>query len=172
MRKIDNDLFFTCSLIELIGRTTRQKRKDVVNLMGEKIIRHIYHHADTLHCEPIAKNADYYIDFCHIPTGNFDNVATCKYTVPTYWDIGKVYARLIEDIRKDDLINALFQAYNSTVSDSISYYNSDFFYQPRDFIKEEFLAEINAEPEKTSSQAVVQSAENMAAGPVGQTGGE
>ena len=109
MKKNDSNLFYTCSLIELIGRTTRQKRKDVVNLMGEKIIRHIYHHADTLHCEPIAKIADYYIDFCHIPTGEFDNIASCKYSVPSYWEIGKVYARLIEDIQKDDVIFALIR---------------------------------------------------------------
>lgn len=152
MKKNDNNLFYTCSLIELIGRTARQKRKDVVNLMGEKIIRHIYHHADTLHCEPIAQTADYYIDFCRIPTGEFDNISSCKYTVPSYWDIGKVYARLIEDIRKDDVISALIRVYNSTVSDSISYYNSDFFYQPRDFIKEQFLSEENAVADKTSKK--------------------
>ena len=93
------------------------------------------HHADPLHCEPIAKIADYYIDFCHIPTGEFDNIASCKYTVPSYWDIGKVYARLIEDIQKDDVIFALIRVYNSTVSDSISYYNSEFFYQPRGVLR-------------------------------------
>jgi type I restriction enzyme S subunit len=155
MKKNDSNLFYTCSLIELIGRTTRQKRKDVVNLMGEKIIRHIYHHADTLHCEPIAKIADYYIDFCHIPTGEFDNIASCKYSVPSYWEIGKVYARLIEDIQKDDVIFALIRVYNSTVSDSISYYNSDFFYQPRGFIKEQFLSEENAVSGETSKKPAI-----------------
>ena len=144
MKNNNNSLFFTCSLIELIGRTVKQKRKDVVNLMGEEILGHIYHHADTLHCEPIAKIANYYIDFCHIPTGDFDNVASCKYTIPSYWDIGKVYARLIEDIQKDDAIVALIQVYNSPVSDAISYYNSDFFYQPRGFIKETFISDLPA----------------------------
>ena len=155
MKKNDSNLFYTCSLIELIGRTTRQKRKDVVKLMGEKTIRHIYHHADTLHCEPIAKIADYYIDFCHIPTGEFDNIASCKYSVPSYWEIGKVYARLIEDIQKDDVIFALIRVYNSTVSDSISYYNSDFFYQPRGFIKEQFLSEENAVSGETSKKPAI-----------------
>ena len=155
MKKNDSNLFYTCSLIELIGRSTRQKRKDVVKLMGEKTIRHIYHHADTLHCEPIAKIADYYIDFCHIPTGEFDNIASCKYSVPSYWEIGKVYARLIEDIQKDDVIFALIRVYNSTVSDSISYYNSDFFYQPRGFIKEQFLSEENAVSGETSKKPAI-----------------
>lgn len=145
MKIDDSALFFTCSLLELMGRITKQKPRDIVTLTGEKNLRHIYQHADTLHCEPIAKTADFYIDFCNIPVGNFDNVASCKYAVPTYWDIGKVYARLIEDIAEmsltpgQDVISLLSQVYNSSVSDSISNFNSDFFYQPRDYIKEFFL---------------------------------
>ncbi len=139
MKMNESDLFFTCSLIELIGRICRQKRKDIVCMMGEKIVRHIYRHAGTLHCEPIAKTADYYIEFCHLPTGDFDNVATCKYNVPSYWDIGKVYARLIEDVFQEDVIQTLFNVYASSISDAISNYNSDFFYQPRDYIREMFL---------------------------------
>lgn len=137
-------MFFTCSLLELMGRITHQKRKVVVNALGRKTVAHIYAHAETLHCEPIAKTADYFISFGNIPQGDFDNVTACKYNVPDYWTIGKVFARLIEDIRGDDLIEALFQVYNSPISDAISNYNSDFYYQPRDFLKEEY-AEYQAE---------------------------
>lgn len=141
MKTLDSDLFFTCSLIELIGRNTRQKRGAVVEMMGRKTVSHIYSHAPTLHCEPILKTAEAFIGFCEIPQGEFDNVAACKYTVPDYWTIGKVYARLVEDVRKDDdTIDALLRVYASPISDAISNYNSDFFYQPRDFIKEEFLS--------------------------------
>ncbi len=34
----DNDLFFTCSLIEYIARKTKNKRADVVNALGRKNI--------------------------------------------------------------------------------------------------------------------------------------
>ena len=71
--------------------------------------------------------------------GDFDNVATCRYAVPSYWDIGKVYARLIEDVLPEDAtepIGTLNEVYGSWISDSISNYNSDFFYQPRDYIRE------------------------------------
>ncbi len=32
----ENDLFFTCSLIDYIARKTKNKRADVVNASGEK----------------------------------------------------------------------------------------------------------------------------------------
>ena len=154
MKIDDSSLFFTCSLLELIGRTTRQKRNAVVNTLGKKVIGHIYASAGVLHCEPIAKTADYYIDFCHISAGDFDNVASCKYTVPTYWDIGKVYARLIEDVAGGDVIDTLFQVYNSVVCDMISNFNSDFFYQSRDYIKEYFIANGDSIEENCKKPAI------------------
>ncbi|MGN0182671.1 MAG: hypothetical protein ACI4DP_09745 [Candidatus Ornithomonoglobus sp.] len=138
--KNDNDLFFTCSLIEYIGRQQKQKRVDVVRMLGEKTIKRIYKYADVLHCEPIAKVADEFINLCNIPEGNYDNAAKCRYEVPDYWSIGKVYERLIEDVMEDDTVNTLFEVYYSWISDSISNYNSDFFYQPRDYIRECYFA--------------------------------
>ena len=138
--KDDNDLFYVCSLIEYIGREVKQKRKDVVNTMGETIIRRIYNHASVFHCEPIAKVADDFITMCNIATGDFDNVAMCRYNVPDYWDIGEVYKRLIEDVAEGDVINKLIEVYNSWISDAISNYNTDFFYQPRDYIRECYKA--------------------------------
>ncbi len=58
----------------------------------EVTIKHIYDFVDILHCELIAKVADEYIESCKLKTGNFDNIANCKYAVPSYWDIGRVYA--------------------------------------------------------------------------------
>lgn len=136
MFKNDNDLFFLCSLIEYIGRQQHQKRGTVVLALGEKVLRHIYSFADVLHCEPIAKTAYEFITSCNIPAGNFDNEAACRYDVPDYWTIGEVYERLIEDVCKDDLIQSLIEVYTSWIDESISNYNSDFYYQPRDYIRE------------------------------------
>lgn len=133
---INSDLFFTCSLIEYIGREKKIKRSEVVQRLGKEKISHIYKRADILHCEPIAKTADTFSELCEMPNGNFDNVASCKYTVPDYWTIGKVYTRLIEDVSSGDIIDTLCEVYNSKFSDAISNYNSDFFYQSREYIKE------------------------------------
>ena len=53
--KNNSALFYTCSLIEYIGREQKQKRDNVVKLLGREIIKRIYRYADIFHCEPIKK---------------------------------------------------------------------------------------------------------------------
>lgn len=133
--KNNNSLFFTCSLIEYIGRTVKQKRGDVVESLGKNRIERIYSYADVFHCEPIEKVAWEFIEDSNIGTGDFDNVALCEYTIPDYWDIGEVYERLIEDSYSDqDVVKGIWEVYHSWISDAISDYNTDFYYQPRDYI--------------------------------------
>ena len=96
--KNNSDLFYTCSLIEYIGRKQKQRRETVVKLLGQETIRRIYRYADVFHCEPIAKTADDFIHICNIPVGAYDNLEKAKYEIPDYWTIGEVYERLIEDV--------------------------------------------------------------------------
>ncbi len=140
MMKNDSALMYTCSLIEYIGRMQKLSRADVVKQLGRKNITRIYKYADVLHCEPIERVADEYITMAEMTQGTFDNVQKCKYEVPDYWAIGEVYERLIEDVMQEDVLETLWSVYESWISDSISNYNSDFFYQPRDYIRECYLA--------------------------------
>lgn len=89
--KNSNDLFFTCSLIEYIGRKTNNQRSVIVKALGEKRIRKIYELADVYHSDNIERVSDDFIEDGHITKGDFDNVGECKYAIPTHWDIGKVY---------------------------------------------------------------------------------
>ncbi|MDY4771769.1 MAG: hypothetical protein SO267_13750 [Lachnospiraceae bacterium] len=137
--KNNSDLFYTCSLIEFIGRQQKLKRSEVVQRLGIKIITRIYQYADVFHCEPIEKTADDFITRCNIPMGSFDNVADCRYSVPDYWTIGEVYERLIEDVSREDMehiMERLMDVYTSWIDDAISNYNTDFFYQSREYIHE------------------------------------
>jgi hypothetical protein len=137
--KNNSDLFYTCSLIEFIGRRQHLKRSEAVEYLGEDTISRIYHYADVFHCEPIEKTADDFIQKCNIPTGDFDNVAACRYTVPDYWTMGEVYERLIEDAAGEDedgIIRYLMQVYSSWMDAALSDYNTDFYYQSRDYIYE------------------------------------
>lgn len=137
--KNNSDLFYTCSLIEFIGRQQKLKRSEVVKRLGIKIITRIYQYADVFHCEPIEKTADDFITRCNIPMGSFDNVADCRYSVPDYWTIGEVYERLIEDVSREDMehiMERLMDVYTSWIDDAISNYNTDFFYQSREYIHE------------------------------------
>lgn len=140
MTKYDSALMYTCSLIEYIGRTQKLSRGDVVTLLGKEHVTRIYRYADVLHCEPIARVADEYTSMARLPFGDYDNVKRCRYEVPDYWDIGEVYERLIEDVSQGDHLQTLFEVYGSWISEAISNYNSDFFYQPRDYIRECYLA--------------------------------
>lgn len=127
----NNDLFFTCSLIDYIARKTHNKRSYVVDQLGHERLEKIYDLADVYHSDNIDTVSDTFIKEAQIETGNFDNVSACKYAVPSYWDIGKVYKRLILGIAKIkdiSIIEALFKAYHSFVSDLIDNYNSSFYY--------------------------------------------
>ncbi len=134
----DSNLFFTCSLIEFIGRERKLVRRDVVSALGQGNLRRIYSHADVLHCEPIAAVAGAYVELAGIGTDDFDNVAAARYLVPDYWAIGDVFARLIEDVcpGEAEVVPTLEAVYASWISDAISNYNTDFYYQPRDYIAE------------------------------------
>ncbi len=129
--KKENDLFFTCSLIDYIARKTKNERSYVVNQLGKENIKKIYDLADVYHCDNIEDVSDSFIEKANIVVGTFDNVGQAKYAVPSYWDIGKVYKRLILGISKEtnkSVVDSIFEAYNSFVSGKIDNYNSSFYY--------------------------------------------
>lgn len=135
MEKNNSALFYTCSLIEYIGRKTKNNRIDVINSLGKKDIKRIYKYADVFHCEPIVKIADEFIQKGNIQNGTFDNVLNCKYNVPDYWDIGEVFERLIEDCYGEiDVIKGIFEVYGSWLAEKILNFNSDLYYQSREYI--------------------------------------
>ena len=137
--KKDNDLFFTCSLIEYISRKTKNIRADVVNKLGKTRISKIYELADVYHCDNIDSVSEEFIEKCNIQEGKFDNVGECDYSIPTYWDIGKVYKRLIKRVaenEKIDIISALEKVYNSFISPKIDDYNSSVYYENPEYIFE------------------------------------
>ena len=126
----ENDLFYTCSLIEYIGRKTKNTRAAVVNALGRSRISKIYELADVYHSDSLDRVSDDFIQDAMITGGSFDNVASAKYAVPSHWDMGKVYKRLILGISREtgmDIVDALFAAYNSFVSNKIDNYDSSFY---------------------------------------------
>ena len=135
MEKNNSALFYTCSLIEFIGRETKNKRSDVIDYLGQKEVARILKYADVFHCEPIVKVADDFVEKDEIPEGNFDNVSSCKYNVPDYWDIGEVFERLIEDCYDEDrIVEGIFEVYHSWIAERILNFNSDLYYQSREYI--------------------------------------
>lgn len=137
--KEDNDLFFTCSLIDYIARKTKNTRKDIVNSLGKQRVEKIYELADVYHSDNIDRVSQDFIEEAGIREGNFDNVGDCGYSIPTHWDIGKVYKRLIKMVAEDEnisIIDALFKVYNSFISSKIDDYNSSVYYENPSYIFE------------------------------------
>ena len=126
-----NNVFFTCSLIEHIARKTKNHRRDVANALGRRRVEKIYDLADVYHCDNIESVSDEFIVAAGIAPGDFDNVATARYAVPSHWDIGKVYKRLVLGIMREQglgVADAIMAAYNSFVTEKIEDYNSAFYY--------------------------------------------
>lgn len=132
--RYDSNLFYTCSLIEYIGRVKKRRRREVTDFLGKDAIERIYEYADVFHCEMIEKVSSEFIEEFQIEKGTFDNEKNCRYLIPDYWTIGEVYERLIEDCYPEKPTEGIWEVYHSWISDSISDYNTDFYYQPRDYI--------------------------------------
>jgi hypothetical protein len=136
-KKEHNDLFFVCSLIEYIARKTKNHRNVVVNAIGKERLQHIYDLADVYHSDNLDKVSDELILRHNIKEGIFDNIAACRYSIPTHWDIGKVYKRLIIDVcNKQDKepIPALTEVYNSWLSRKIEDLNSSLYFENPGYI--------------------------------------
>lgn len=135
----DNNLFYTCSLIDYIARKTKNTRSDVVNKLGKEMLEKIYDLADVYHCDNVERVSDDFIEEAGIERGNYDNVGQCRYSIPSYWDIGKVYKRLVKQVSENDnigVIDALVKVYNSFISSKIDDYNSSVYYENPSYIYE------------------------------------
>lgn len=135
----DNDLFYTCALIDYIARKTKNTRSDVVNKLGKERLEKIYDLADVYHCDNLERVSDDFIEEAEIANGDFDNVGSCQYRIPSHWDIGKVYKRLIKQVHENEnvsVIDALMKVYNSFISPKIDDYNSSVYYENPSYIYE------------------------------------
>ena len=132
----ENDLFFTCSLIEYIARKTKNTKKYVVEKLGEENIRKIYELAEVYHSENIEKVSDEFIENSGIELGDYDKVSECQYRVPTYWEIGKVYKRLIIRLNnnRNEYIETLQTVLKSWIIEKIDNYNSSMYYENPEYI--------------------------------------
>lgn len=132
----ENNLFFACSLIEYIARKTKNTKKLVVEKLGKENIRKIYELAEVYHCENIEKVSDEFIEEAKINMGDYDIISKCEYDVPTYWDIGKVYKRLIIMVNNNEkqYVNTLIEVLSSWIIEVIDNYNSSMYYENPSYI--------------------------------------
>ncbi len=137
MKCSKDDVFYVCSMIEFVARKTNNRCRDVVAKMSEKELEQQLKAAGVSHCLSFEQVCDEWIEDYGIPTGNFDNITTCRYNVPTVTSIGRVYQTLIMDVMQlyGSLTETIKKVYNSFISDEISNYNSSVYYSSPDYLK-------------------------------------
>lgn len=130
--KQKDDLFYVCSLIEYIARKTFNYRKDIIAYFSKDVLNWQLKVAEVNHCLSFEQVSNELIETLCIKNGNFDSVKKCKYDVPSYQAIGKVFARLINSVyekdEKLDLSQEIINVFSSFISDEISNFNSAIYY--------------------------------------------
>lgn len=132
-----DDLFYVCSMIEFVARKTHNRCKDIVMKLSDKALLHQLKAASVNHCLSFEQVCDEWIEDYDISEGTFDNIATCRYTVPSVTSIGRVYQTLILAVmgKSEDVIEVIRRVYSSFISDEISNFNSSVYYSNPDYIK-------------------------------------
>lgn len=129
--QFNNNLFYACSLIEYIGRKTHNTATIVFDALGKTCVERILDLADVYHSDNIDSVAESFVEEAQIATGTFDNISCAHYSIPSHWDIGKVYKRLVLAIMRHehvDTFEAMSRAYHSSVTSLINDYNGSFYY--------------------------------------------
>lgn len=131
-----NDLFYVCSLIEYTARQTKNKRKIIVQALGEDGVAKQLYDAPVNHCLSFEQVSDELIEYYKIPQGDFDTITDCEYTVPSFTAIGSLYCTMIEDCAGPGKeIDGLIDIFSSFISDEISNFRSDVYYQNPSYLE-------------------------------------
>lgn len=134
--KEKNDIFYVCSLIEFTARQTKNRRCVIVEALGEKGIEKQLYDAEVNHCLSFEQVSDEMIAQYHIEQGEFDTITDCKYTIPSFMDIGKLYGIMIEDCAEEgNEVSELMNIFKSFISDEISDFQTDVYYQNPSYLE-------------------------------------
>lgn len=134
--KMKNDIFYACSLIEYIARKTKNKRGAIVNALGKDGIIKQIKDAEVNHCLSFEQVSDEVIEQYKITNGNFDTITGSKYRIPGFQDIGKLYSMMIADCAEEGKeVDELIHIFSSFISDAISDFWTDLYYQNPDYLE-------------------------------------
>lgn len=131
-----NDYFYVCSLIEYIARQTKNRRGVIIKGLGKEGVEKQLYDAEVNHCLTFEQVSDEVIKQYQIPSGDFDTITECKYTIPSYLDIGKLYSIMIEDCAEPGQeVEELMKIFSSFISDKISDFQTDIYYQNPSYLE-------------------------------------
>lgn len=133
-----NDLFYLCSLLESLSRTTGLSKSEVIDHLGDQAVLHLYKVANVNHCLPLAQVTEEVIEYHHLPIQE-DKVIKQKMKV-SVWDAGHIYQRLILDVStKDNWFEKMKEIYHSWICAYLDDYDNVIYWQSRSYIRECYL---------------------------------
>ncbi len=91
------------------------------------------------HSDNIDRVSEDFIEAAGIQEGSVRQCGCPKYAVPSHWDIGKVYKRLILGIAREKRIGVVDALFEALLSEKIDDYNSSFYYDAPQNILNVFL---------------------------------
>lgn len=124
-----------CFLIEKVSRHIHQRNAYVVNKLGYDPLYHLISVANVLHCENSDQVVCDVIEEYGLEQGDFHienvNRELCT-NIPTEFDMGKVYTRLIVDTLypDEDYIEGVLRIYNDEICRTLDDYNNGSYYEP------------------------------------------
>jgi len=121
-------------MIERVARSIKQPNRYVVERIGKDGLARQLSIADTNHCLNPEQVVNDWKEEYHLEDGTTDVTRVNSLytdTVPSATQMGKVYARLIENISQgQDLIQSIQDVYASPICNIIDNYNSGAYYEP------------------------------------------
>ncbi|MCD7818677.1 MAG: hypothetical protein LUH07_06455 [Lachnospiraceae bacterium] len=131
-----NDFFYVCSLIEYIGRMTKNRRGVIITSLGKTGLQKQVKDASVNHCLTFEQVGDEVIDAYQISDGEFDTITDCKYSVPGFMDIGRLYTIMIEDLAEPGQeVDMLISIFSSFISDEISDFKTGVYYENPSYLE-------------------------------------
>lgn len=123
-------------MIEYIARQTKNKRGVIINMLGKEGVEKQLYDAEVNHCLSFEQVSDEIVEKYKISDGDFDTITECKYTIPSFLDIGKLYSIMIEDCAEPGKeVDELMKIFSSFISDKISDFKSDVYYQNPSYLE-------------------------------------
>lgn len=135
-----NTIKYVCFIVEHIARTRKLHNREVAEAIGTAELDRTFEFADVLHCENKDTVADRLVEQCNIPYGDFDvrDIKDPTTYIPTTVQMGKVHARLFQDVFPEGGGAELIQMYNNPICSMLDTYDIGAYYEPRAGIAEAF----------------------------------
>lgn len=145
-----NTFTYVCSLIEYVARKTMNKRGTVIAALGQSGVQKLLDTVPTHYSYMAALSTDgtqlQNLSFDQtasgiireygICNGDFDTITNCKYSIPYFQHIGRLYCIMIEHCAKPgEEIDEMEKIFRSFISDEISKFKTGLYMENPDYLE-------------------------------------